>query len=185
MKIRHAICALSDAGSSNNDIVRTLKVAKTTVIRTLKKRNGGGSGLQHDVSGRQRTVLTPRVSAGLRRRIKAAPTKPLTRVAKEAGLKPGVVYKLVREEGWRSLRRKKVPLVSSEGRKTRASRAAGLLNALKEGGYLGRILFFSDEKTFVVDPAFNPRNDRYICFYDDSSDESESEDEAGLSLIHI
>ena len=72
MKIRHAICALSDAGSSNNDIVRTLKVAKTTVIRTLKKRNVGG-GLQHDVSSRQRTVLTPRVSAGLRRRIKAAP----------------------------------------------------------------------------------------------------------------
>ena len=111
IKIRHAICALSDAGSSNNDIVRTLKVAKTTVIRTLKKRNGGG-GLQHDVSGCQRTVLTPRVSARLRRRIKAAPTKPLARVAKEAGLKPGVVYKLVKEEGWRSLRRKKVPPVS-------------------------------------------------------------------------
>ena len=115
MSIRHAICALSDAGSSNKEIVRTLKVAKTTVIRTLKKRNGGGTGLEHDTSSRQRTVLTPRVSAGLRRRIKAAPTKPLTRVAKEAGLKPGVVYKLVREEGWRSLRRKKVPLISSEG----------------------------------------------------------------------
>ena len=72
MKIRHAICALSDAGSSNNDIVRTLKVAKTTVIRTLKKRNDGG--LKHDVISRQRTFLTQRVSARLRRRIKAAPT---------------------------------------------------------------------------------------------------------------
>ena len=127
IKIRHAICALSDAGSSNNEIVRSLKVAKTTVIRTLKKRNAGL--LEHDVSGRKktRTVLTPRVSAGLRRRIKAAPTKPLTRVAKEAGVKPGVVYKLVREEGWRSLRRKKVPLVSFEGCKRRAARAAGCL----------------------------------------------------------
>ena len=60
MKIRHAICALSDAGSSNNNIVRTLKVAKSTVIRTLKKQNGGG-GLGHDTSSRQRTVLTPLV----------------------------------------------------------------------------------------------------------------------------
>ena len=180
IKIRHAICALSDAGSTNMDIVRTLKVAKTTVIRTLKKRNGGGNGLNHDTSRRKRTVLTPRVSATLRRRIKAAPTKPLARVAKEAGLKPGVVYKLVKEEGWRSLRRKKVPLISSEGRKKRASRAQGLLNSLKKGGQAGRIIFFSDEKTFVVDPSFNPQNDRYICFYEDSDeDEDESEDEQG------
>ena len=99
MNIRHANCALSDAGSSNNDIIRTLKIAKTTVIRTLKKRIGGGTGLEHDTTSRQRTVLTPRVSAGLLRRIKAAPTKSLRRVAKEAGLKPGVVWKLVRDEG--------------------------------------------------------------------------------------
>ena len=68
----------------------------------------------------------------IRRRIKATPTKSLRRVDKEAGLKPGVVWKLVREEGWRSLRRKKVPLVSSAGRKKRAARAAGLINALKD-----------------------------------------------------
>ena len=91
MSIRHAICALSDAGSSNNEIVRSLKVAKTTVIRTLKKRIGAGTGLEHDTTGRKRTILTPRVSAGLQSRIKAAPTKSLRRVAKEAGLKPGVV----------------------------------------------------------------------------------------------
>ena len=103
----------------------------------------------------------------------------MTRVAKEAGLKPGVVYKLVKEEGWRSLRRKKVPLISSEGRKKRVLRAQGLLNSLKKGGQAGRIIFFSDEKTFVVDPAFNPQNDRYICFYDDSSEGDESEDDAG------
>ena len=118
MATRHAICALSDAGRSNNDIVRILKVAKTTVIWTLKKQAAGG--LEHDTTGRKKTVLTPRVAAGLRRRIKAAPTKCLRRVAKEAGLKPGDVWKLVREEGWRSLRRKKVPLISATSRKTRA-----------------------------------------------------------------
>ena len=100
MTTRHAICALAAAEKSNNNIVRTLKVAKTTVIRTLKKQAAGG--LDHDTSSRKKTVLTPRVAAGLKRRIKSAPTKSLRRVAKEAGLKPGVVWKLVREEGWRS-----------------------------------------------------------------------------------
>ena len=87
MATRHAICALSNAGKSNKEIVRILKVAKTTVIRILKKQAAGG--LDHDTSGRKKTVLTPRVAAGLRRRIKAAPTKSLRRVAKEAGLKLG------------------------------------------------------------------------------------------------
>ena len=131
MATRHAICALSDAGRSNKEILRILNVAKTTVIRTLKKAAGGG--LEHDTTRRKKTVLTPRVAAGLKRRIKAAPTKSLRRVAKEAGLKPGVVWKLVRDEGSRSLRRKKVPLISSAGRKKRAARAAGLINALKRG----------------------------------------------------
>ena len=176
MATRHAICTLSAAGQSNNEIVRTLKVAKTIVIRTLKKQAAGG--FEHDTTRRKKTVLTLRVAAGLRRRIKSAPTKSLRRVAKEAGLKPAVVWKLVRNEGWRSLRRKKVPLISSAGRKKCAARAAGLLNALKEGGNPGRIIFFSDEKTFVVDPAFNPQNDRYIEFYSDSEEDETAGDEA-------
>ena len=107
---------MTDAGRSNKEIVRILNVAKTTVIRTLKKKAAGGR-LEHDTTRHKKTILTPRVAAGLRLRIKSAPTKSLRRVAKEAGLKPGVVWKLVREEGWRSLRRKKVPLISSAGRK--------------------------------------------------------------------
>ena len=51
MATRHAICALSNAERSNNEIVRILKMAKTTVIRTLKKAEG--NGLQHDTTGRK------------------------------------------------------------------------------------------------------------------------------------
>ena len=81
----------------------------------MKKKAAGR--LDHNTTGRKKTVLSPRVATGLWRRIKAAPTKSLRlrRVAKEAGLKPGVVWKLVREEGWHSLRRKKVPLISAAG----------------------------------------------------------------------
>ena len=60
MATHHPICALSAAGRSNNDIVRTLKVTKTTVIRTLKKKAAGGGGLEHDTTRRKKTVLTER-----------------------------------------------------------------------------------------------------------------------------
>ena len=70
-----------------------------------------------------------------------------------------------------------MPLISEEGRKNRQNRARGLLNSLKESGHPGRIVFFSDEKNFVVDQTFNPQNDRYICFYDDSDEEQEQEQE--------
>ena len=52
------------------------------------------------------------------------------------------------------------------------NRACGFLKKLKESGHPGRIIF-SDEKNFVVDPAFNPQNDRYICFYEDSNKDKE------------
>ena len=103
--------------------------------------------------------MTPRVTAAIRRRIKAAPTKSLCRVAREAGLKRESVRQVVIQSGWKSLRRTKVPLISAKGRERRAKRAAGLVNALKSKGR-GTIVFFSDKKTFVVDPVFNPQNDR-------------------------
>ena len=82
MATRHAICALSAAGRSNNEIDRTLKVAKTTVIRTLKKK-AAGNGLEHDTTGRKKTVLTLRVAAGLRQR--QPPQNPLGGCGLEAG----------------------------------------------------------------------------------------------------
>ena len=73
------------------------------------------------------------------------------------------------------MRRKKVPLISKTGRLKRLQRAKILLNKLKESGYPGRIVFYSDEKNFVVDPVYNAQNDRYIAFYDDDSDEEDEE----------
>ena len=116
------------------------------------------------------------MAAGLRRRIPVAPTKSLRQVAAESGHGRETVRKFVLDSGWRSLRRKKVPLISKDGRATRAARAAGLIQALKRGGFPGRIVFFSDEKNFVVDPSYNPQNDRYINFYEEESGEDDEED---------
>ena len=172
---RAAICALFDAGNSVTAIAKALKTSRPTIYRTLNKRASTGT-IQHAAGPRKKAVLTPRVAAGLRRRIKAAPTKSLTRVAEEAGLGPRTVQRFVVDQGWRSLRRKKVPLISKTGRLKRQKRAKILLNKLKESGYPGRIVFFSDDKNFVVDPVYNPQNDRYIDFYEDSDEDSEDEE---------
>ena len=37
-------------------------------------------------------------------------------------------------------------------------------------------MFFSDEKTFVVDPVFNPQNDRWIRITEEDEDEEGGED---------
>ena len=181
---RQAISALLDADKTPTAIVRDLKCARSLVykVKALKQKNGGNLG--HAYVPRTKTVLTPRVRVVIQRRFKSAPTKALRQVAREAGVGRDVVTRVVREAGWRSLRCKKVPLISAEGRQKRATRAAGLLNKLKSAR-AGTVIFFSDEKTFVLDPAYNPQNDRWIRFQNDDDDDdacngsNDSEDEAG------
>ena len=86
----------------------------------------------------------------------------------------------MKEEGWRSLRRTKVPLLSATGRQTRVERATGLINDLKSAAPR-RIVFFSDEKTFVVDPVFNPQNDRWVRLGPASGDADTSSKYLGRS----
>ena len=120
----------------------------------------------------KKNVMTPRIRSGVMRRIKAAPTKPLRQVAQEAGLNRESVRLVVKEEGWKSLRRTKVPLVSALGLQKRQERSQGLINNLKSARQ-GRIIFFSDEKNFVIDPVYNPQNDRWIRIFDQEEDDQE------------
>ena len=79
-----AICGLSQAGFNPSKIAATLNIARTTVYRTLQKKSVGKS-LEYNSTTTKKWKLTPRAAAGLKRRIKAAPTKSLRRVAAEAG----------------------------------------------------------------------------------------------------
>ena len=168
LSIRAAISALLDAARTPTAIAKELGCSRKLVY-TVKKLKKNGKGLERAVQQRKSPVLTPRVQAGVKKRIRAAPTKSLRRVAREAGLHPEIVRKVVKNSGWKSLRRVKVPLISQEGRQKRVDRAQGLLNSLKSSPPR-QIVFFSDEKTFVLDSAYNPQNDRWV---------------RTLSLIHI
>ena len=135
-----------------------LKVGRAMVYRVKNKKALRKDPVQENPKLRRNPIITPRVLGGLECRIRAAPTKSLRMVAQEAGINRESILKVVVGASWKSRRRKKVPLISKAGRKKRVDRSRGLLNSLKSSGFPGRILFFSDEKNFVVDPAYNPQN---------------------------
>ena len=127
---RIAVAALIEAGETTNAIAADLKVSRSLVLK-VKRRLAAGKDLQASPRKAIRPVLTSRVVGGLKKRIKAAPTKSLRRVAKEANVSRESVRRVVRKAGWRSLCKVKVPLISAQGRETRIERAKGLISALK------------------------------------------------------
>ena len=107
-KTRATIFGLHDAGKTAIEIAATLECSRSTVYRALTKM-AAGEGVRHAVRPQKRPVLTPRVVAGLRRRIRAAPTKSLRQVAAESCRNRETVRRVVIESDWRSLRRVKFP----------------------------------------------------------------------------
>ena len=77
------------------------------------------------------------------------------------------VSRAVKSEGGKSLMRLKRPLLTSTMAKKRQERCTRIFNDLKSHG--NRVIIFSDEKTFTVDPVINKQNDRVVSFGQDIS----------------
>ena len=89
-EVRAAISALLDAGETPTAISKTLNVARATVYRIKKTGQDPGAP---NIRQKKKTILTPRVLGGLRKRIRCVPTKSLCRVADEAGVNRETVRK--------------------------------------------------------------------------------------------
>ena len=112
------------------------------------------------------------------RRVKKNPTRSIAAIARETGLTRSTASRIVKSAGGQSLRRKKCPLLSASARERRLEHCIALLNDLKSA-VPQRIIFFSDEKNFVVDPCFNPQNDQYIRIGGPVRRDPQAEDQAG------
>ena len=150
---RIAVAALIEAGKITNSIAADLKVSRSLVLK-VKRRLAADKDLQALPRKAKRPVLTSRVVGGLKKWIKAAPTKSLRRVAKEANVSRESVRRVIRMAGWRSLRKVKVPLMSAQGQQMRIERANGLINALKSAAP-GKIVVFR-RKDVRGGPIFQP-----------------------------
>ena len=159
--VREAVSTLIDAGKTPTAIARELGCARSMVYK-VKNLKDAGKDVKVPAPKRKKTLSLPRVRAAVQCRVIANPNKSISTVAKEVRVSRPSVSRMIKEMGGKSLRRVKVPLSSAEGRERRATRAAAIVKDLKIAGRAGRIIFFSDEIFFVVDPVYNPQNDRWI-----------------------
>ena len=94
----------------------------------------------------------------------ARPTMSMAEFAKKKSVARSTVSNAIKAAGGKSKRYVERPLLTQGQQDLRLERCQRLLNDLKRS--CDRVIFFSDEKTFTVDPVINRQNDRVICFED-------------------
>ena len=161
MSKREIVTSLLRAGVSIPAIMEQVGCHRATVYRAKKLLAVGGDPAPKNLGGRPRTATTPAATAAVLRAVRRNPTRSMASIATSLGKSPTTVRRIVRLAGYKSLRKRKVQLLSARTRNRRLERSKGLLSNLKSAP-AGRILFFSDEKTFSVDPYRNRQNDRWI-----------------------
>jgi transposase-like protein len=152
---RIRIRALLDSGASPTEIAKQLGVSRKTVYNVkgredVERRPGNGRKPSIDIE----VIKTA---------IEAEPTKSLRNHARDMGVSHTALNKAVKKMGGKSLVRVERPLLTPAIKLTHLQRCQGLLNNLKSAR-AGRVVIFSDEKTWTVDPVRNRQNDRYISF---------------------
>lgn len=95
----------------------------------------------------------------------AHPLKSMRSHARDLGVSAMTVHRTVRKAGGKSLVRVERPLLTESIKMTHLQRCKALLNDLKKAK-ANRVIIFSDEKTWTVDPVRNRQNDRYLSFED-------------------
>jgi hypothetical protein len=98
-------------------------------------------------SGRPPKLFLP----DIKRAIKADPRRSLTDMAKDRHVHRRTVSRVVKKLGARSRRLQERPLLSAKNILDRKNRCKKLINNMK-GAPAGRVIVFSDEKIFTVDP---------------------------------
>ena len=159
------------AGHKTNDIIALAGMSRSLVDTVRKLLKTGDSLEKRSRKPRTRAVRTSRLLSRLKKSIKATPTKSMRAHAKDLDISLNSVQRAMHNDlNGQSLVRKCVPLLSEKNIKARLKRCRSLVNHLKHA-HSSRIIFFSDEKNFCVDPVRNNRNDRYIRLEDSEVDE--------------
>ena len=136
-----AIYGLLRADWGMSAIAKELKVCRTSVYKAKKAMAASEKQTPPPRKGRPRTSTRPAAAAAILRKVRAAPTKPLREIARDLKTNHTAVNVVVKEAGFRSLRKRKIPLLSEVHRTKQLARGSALLNDLKSTPH-GRIMFF-------------------------------------------
>lgn len=155
---RIEVSALIRAGEATGDIMKTLKVSKATVCRVRKRLADGEDIEDKPRSGRPVKIKPETVKAAFQ----SNPKLKMSELAKKKSVDPSTISKAVKKAGGKSLRMVERPLLTQRHHELREERCKRMLADIKHNG--NRIIVYSDEKTFTVDPVYNKQNDRVISF---------------------
>lgn len=153
------------AGNRPVDIMKEFKNLNATrdlVYKTINRFKRYGSGQPRPRGGKRRTVRTPEMIKSIRNKIAYNPHRSFRKMAREAGIDPKTVRKIVREDlGMKSYCIQKRQLLTDVQKQKRLDCSRKLLRRLKNGD-LNKFVF-TDEKLFTVEAVRNPRNDRVVA----------------------
>ena len=160
------MAVLLRARHKTNDIIALAGVSHS-LGNTVKKLLKTGAPLDK----RYRKPRTPRLLSCLKNIFKATPTKSMRAHAKDLGIFLNSVQRAIHNDlNGQSLMRKCISLLSEKNITARLKRCRSLMKHMKHA-HSGRIIFFSDEKNFCVDPVCNSHYDWYICLEGSEVDE--------------
>lgn len=160
MSKREAIIQLHCAGRTNSEIIKLLKVAKSTVYHVVNRFKELGTSEDRPRSGRPRTARTKKVIKAVRERVRRNPKRSARQMAKDMNVSVTSMRTIVKNDLQLSpyKMRKRQYLTPAQKHK-RLERAKLLLGELK-AGTAEREIVFSDEKLFTIEATVNNQNDR-------------------------
>lgn len=147
---RVAVIQLYESGKSAADIIKLLRMKRSTVFDAIKRYKELGTAKDRPRSGRPGNVTTPENLNKLRCRIRRNPEKSIRKIAKEMKIGRESVRKMIRSQGrghYLDERMKRVRLENAQ-------------RLLKKKSF--RSILFTDEKIFTIERAVNRQNDRQL-----------------------
>lgn len=154
---RLKVSALLQAGHKVSHVANLVGVSRTTVY-AIKKRMDDGEGVNRRAGSGRKSVVD---HDSLRDAIRRSPRTSMRQHARRLGVGGATVRRAVAKVGGKSRVIVERPLLTPAIRTKRLERCQMLVNDLKSAP-AGRVIIFSDEKTWTVDPVRNRRNDRYL-----------------------
>ena len=151
---RIEISALLRAGHTKSDIASQLKVSQRTVYLVADRLTNNKTFKDRPRSGKPQVISRKTV----KKVFKNNPTLKMTELAKKKKISVPTMSRAVKNEGGKSPRRIKRPLLNQATQQKCYERCGSLLNDLKHHG--NRIIIFFNEKTFTVDSVINKQTDR-------------------------
>lgn len=158
--LREKIAALVSAGEPEKDIIKKLKVSRSTISRVKRRLLEEGHVNRSSGSGRKISVTNTSLINKVKRRIKRNPHLSMRAMASEFNVSDHTIRRIVRDKlGGKSRARTQKFLLTARLKDLRLKRCKKILWQLKKKT---PVILFSDEKYFTVDPIHNSRTDRYI-----------------------